>query len=108
MIVELAPFDCHCESLVLAEVISYMEDIRTNEIAPSMFKLSELNKIHCACLLNYKVADCLSHSTRLKERLLENLPNLTAVAHGRDIFLIFSENVGTALQDMRQRASMQC
>jgi len=34
------------------------------------------------------------NSTRFKDRLLKTVPNLTAVTHGRDVLLTFSDNLG--------------
>jgi len=38
----------------------------------------------------------------IKDRLLAACPDLTAVAHGRDILLTFNENVGVALKQMTE------
>ena len=37
------------------------------------------------------------HSTRLKERLLKYIPDLRAHNKGRDVFLVFEEDIGAAL-----------
>jgi hypothetical protein len=101
-----APYECEVESLALAEIISFLEESLINESTPSVFKLSELTKMYAAYLSKFKSTQIENvHSSRLKERLLENLPNLTAVNHGRDVLLTFADNLGLALQDLRDRAS---
>ena len=93
------------ESLALAEVISFMEDTAISETAPAVFKLSELVKIYMSFLSRYNCKQTAIHSTRFKERLLEAVPNLTAIPHGRDVLLTLSDNLGIALQELRNQAS---
>ena len=89
------------ESLALAEVIAYMEDANMGGMSPTVFRLSELTKMYASHLPNQKQQGSQSenriHSTRFKERLLANCPNLPAVSHGRDVLLNFKDNVGIAL-----------
>ena len=37
------------------------------------------------------------HGARLKERLLKHLPDLRAHNNGRDVFLVFQNDIGAAL-----------
>ena len=91
------------ESIALAEVIAYMEDVKNKELTPSVFTLSELSKLYDEQLERHGVkVDNKVHSTRLKDRLLDNFTNLTAVTHGREVFLTFNEHLGLALQQMHQ------
>ena len=93
------------ESLALAEVIGYLEDRRFVDVTPSAFKLSELNKLYTDLLGKYNVSSSgRIHSSRLKDRLLANCPNLICVSHGRDVLLTFADHVGVALQHAREHA----
>lgn len=89
------------ESLALADVIAYMEDIKLVEV-PAVFKLSDLCSLYCSSLesMNAPRASKM-HATRLKERIIENCPNVTAVTHGRDVLLTFNDHVGAAVKQMQ-------
>jgi len=102
----VVPYDCDSDSLAFAEVISYMEDAVYSETTPVVFKLSELTHLYSAYLSKFKIPQNTKvNSTRFRERLLENLPNLTAVSHRRDVLLTFSHNIGAALHDIRDRST---
>jgi hypothetical protein len=93
----------NAESLALAEVIAYMEDMRLVEVTPTVFKLSELCQLYCNHLEKLDVpVTSKVHASRIKERILDNYPAVTAVPHGRDVLLTFGEHVGAALQQMRE------
>ena len=87
------------EALALADVMAHIENRRILDATPAVFKLTELSKLYCASLVRYKVpASSKTHSSRLRERLLANCPELTSVPHGRDVFLTFEQDIGMALQ----------
>jgi hypothetical protein len=88
--------------IALAELLSYIEDCREESMDGDMapvFKLSDLNKMYTARLTNLG-ADMTSrvNSTRLKERILSNIPDLQAHKHGREVLLAFEDDVGLALK----------
>ena len=85
------------ESLALAEVIAYIEDKPSYETPPSVFKLSDLCKLYTDRLSRRSI-HAKVNTTRFKEWLLANMPNLTAVPNGHDVLLTLSENLGLALQ----------
>jgi hypothetical protein len=91
-------------SLALAELITYLEDVISPEFAPSVFKLSELTKL-CSLQLQKHLTGSNSNvnSSRLKDRLEENYPGLIIINHGREVFLTYSEYIGEALQLMRDQ-----
>ena len=96
------PSEMDVNSLALAELIAYMEDVRSTEFAPSVFKLSELTKLYSSQLQKHHIgSNSKVNSSRLKDRLMENYPGLTSVNHGRDVLLTYSEHIGEALQLMR-------
>ena len=66
------------ESVAFAELVSYMEDCQQKDHPiGSIFKLSELVKLYYTQRLEQLGADMSSrvHPTRLKERLLFQMPN---------------------------------
>ena len=84
-------------AVALAELITYMEDVSKEDIAP-VFKLADLTKLYTTRInrlgveLNQKV-----HATRLKERLLAHFQDMQEHKKGRDIYLVFKNDVGSAL-----------
>ena len=68
-----------------------------------MFKLRELGNFYTELLHMHGVnLHAKLNISRFKDRLLAACPDLTAVAHGRDILLTFNENVGVALKQMTE------
>lgn len=85
--------------IAFAELISYIEDARSdNEIAP-IFKLADLCKLYSMRMK--QLGSDLSgriHSTKLKNRVLAYFPDMEAHKQGRDVMLIFNNDVGLALK----------
>jgi len=91
------------ESLALAEVIAYIEDRNCSDETHNVFKLSELGNLYTEQLQKHGVTlHAKLNTTRFKDRLLAPCPDLTAVAHDRDVLLTFSENVGAALKQINE------
>ena len=104
-------FENFDDSLAFAEIIDYLEEARDNDdgLAP-VFKLSEIVRLFGEYLQRHRLMSNTSHdlastikpnSTRFKERLLANLPNLTAVNHGKEVLLTFPEHLWFALEQTR-------
>ena len=86
------------ESIALAELASFIEESKLDsEVAP-IFKLSDLVKLYVHRLQQLKacVPDRVN-STRLKDRILAQIPALRAQNKGREVFLVY-EDIGAALQ----------
>ena len=79
--------------------------MRFVEVTRTVFELSELCGLYCNHLkkLNAPLTSKV-HTSRLKERIRENFPAVTAVPHGRDVSLTFSEHIGTAMQQIPNSA----
>jgi len=77
---------------------------------PTVLKLSDLSRLY-ATHLDRHMPNASSTSkinaTHLKERLIENIPNFTAVTHGREVLLTFSEHLGEALHHMKDNADAE-
>ena len=84
-------------SIALAELISYLEDCRRYTDIRS-FRLADIVKLYKERLHQLgEDAPERIHSTHLKNRILWHLPELKAYNKGRDVFLAFSEDVGSLL-----------
>jgi len=75
--------------LVLAELLSYIQDIRANTSVTAVFKMAYLVKQYSARLTQYGYScDTRLNSTLLCDRLLFHFPDIMqARQDGRDIYL---------------------
>ncbi|RUM46949.1 MAG: hypothetical protein DSY80_01385 [Desulfocapsa sp.] len=83
------------ESIALAELISYIEESRSTGVTAPVFKLADLGKMFATRLQQLGV--CLHsrvNTTRLKCRLLTHMPDLRAITQGRDILMMFDQDIG--------------
>ena len=89
-----------CESIALAELISYIEEQRLSATAAAIpvFRLADLVTVYSERLteLNPDYKGNVN-STRLKERLLGHCPYLKAAKQGRDILLTYDTAIGDAI-----------
>ena len=84
--------------IVLAELVVYIEETHIEEGTTPVFRLADLAKLYTTRMEHLGVALCKKvNSTRLKERLLAQLPGLRAQSKGRDVLLAFDEDIGEAL-----------
>lgn len=84
--------------IAFAELVVFMEDMHANEDNAPVFKLSDVANLYKTRLeqLGASVTSRI-HTTRLKDRLLSVLPDLTAHSEGRDTLLLFNKDIGPAL-----------
>ena len=82
------------EAIALAELVMYIEEAQR----PMIFQLSDLAKMYSFPLkqLGGHVAGRVN-STRLKDRLLAQIPELGEYTEGKEVKLEFSGNIGAAL-----------
>ncbi|KAG7174307.1 hypothetical protein Hamer_G003243 [Homarus americanus] len=87
------------QCIALAELVFYIEDAHTNTEAVKVFKLPGLTRMYTTRLeqLGTSISGSV-HSTDLKNRILTYFPDLQAHKEGRDVFLVFNEDVGPALR----------
>lgn len=84
-----------------AELLSFIDDSITenhDQNTSPVFRLSDLRKLYSDRLLQLGVSCPYVHSTRLKDRILANFPELKAFKEGRDILLISNDDIGVALR----------
>ena len=96
---EESDMDTVNHGIVLAELVSYIEDTCMDDLVPHVFKLTDLVNLYSTRLkqLGTKVVGRI-HSTKLKNRILGFFPDMEA--HKQDIYtvLISNADVGTALR----------
>ena len=84
---------------MLGELVSYIEQVRTDSEHIPVFKLSDLGKLYETRLAQLSNdTNSAVHSTRLTERLLKQIPDLRAQSQGREILLMFDKNIGDAIK----------
>ena len=91
----------HYDSLVIAELVTYIEEVHQHPTIIPTIKLKSLKKIYknrLAELEQIDVKEVKVHPGRLKTRLLKQLPGLRAEKKGKDILLMFSKDIGSTIQ----------
>ena len=84
--------------IVFAELVLYIEEARLDEETAQVFKVANLVELYQSRMQQLGVKlDTRVHSTRLKHRLLAQFPDMRAHTKGRDVLLVFEEDVGAAL-----------
>ena len=82
--------------LVFSELLAYIVGTKTTTEGPVVFKLADLIRLYEERLNQFGIQHDV-HSTRLKEIILEEIPELEAHKNGRDILLAFAKDVGSVL-----------
>ena len=90
--------DKEISAIVFAELVLFIEETRQDEGTATVFKLADLTQLYQSRMEQLGVKqDVRIHSTRLKERLLSQFPDMHAYNKGRDVLLAFQDDVGAAL-----------
>ena len=90
--------DSCLHGIAFAQLVAYLEDMNSDENSAPVFKLTDIAQLYKTRLehLGLTVGERI-HTTRLKERLLSELPHLRAHSRGRDTLLSFEKDIGPAL-----------
>ena len=85
--------------LVFSELLAYIVETKISTDEPVVFKLADLVSLYKQRLEQFGIGSSESdtHPTRLKEKLLAEIPELEAHRSGRHILLAFQKDVGFAL-----------
>ena len=84
--------------IVVAELVMYIEEAHLETSTAPVFKPADLAHLYMSRMEQLGVvSDTRVNTTRLKQRLLAHFPDLRAHTKGRDVFLVFDENIGAAL-----------
>ena len=87
-----------CHSIALAELISYIDEMRLSETTVPVFRLADLVSVYGERLAELGVENQgYVHPTRLKDRLLLHCPYMKAITQGRDVLLTYDTAVGDAI-----------
>ena len=85
-------------AVVFAELALYIEETRQDEETAPVFRLADLVQLYQSTMEQLGVQlDTRVHSTRLKQRLLAQFPDMWTHTRGRDILIAFEEDLGLLL-----------
>ena len=88
----------YSESIALSELVTFIEETRLDEGVHLYFNLADLAKLYHKRLEQLGVSiPKRINTTRLKERLLDRMPNLKVHTKGRDVVLAFDDDIANAL-----------
>lgn len=85
--------------LVFSELLVYVSEKRYSTDEPAVFRLAELVSLYKERLEQFGTDIPDVNSTRLKERLLSEIPELVAYKKGRDVLLAFEKDIGPVLSE---------
>ena len=87
------------QGIAFPELVVFLDDTSNDEDSAAVFRISDLVKLYKDRLEHLGVTvDSRIHSTRLKNRLIAQLPELRAHSEGRDTLLTFQRNIGLDLK----------
>ena len=92
------------EELAFAELIGYIVECLEQE-APGVLTLSELVKFYQCKLKEVGAESGKTNATRLRERVSEAVPDLTAHPEGREVILASRHDIGGILTEAKRRDS---
>ncbi|VDI48816.1 Hypothetical predicted protein [Mytilus galloprovincialis] len=91
--------DNQFHGIVLAELVAYIEDSRMDTEVATIFRLADLLNMYTNRLEQFGIDTSKRlNSTHLKDRILAAIPDLEAHKQGRDVLLIFNEDIGKAIK----------
>ena len=95
-----------CQGIALAELVSFLEEYRNDSDDSPVFKLSQLSRMYASRLeqMGVDISQRI-HTTRLKERLIQQCPDLTSYKDGREVLLAFTEDVAAVLKKATETSS---
>ena len=81
-----------CHARALADIVSYLEDTNCDQTVAPVFQIPELTQMYHDRLKQMGIdSACTIHSTRLKNKLLESIPDFHAAKEGRVNILAFND-----------------
>ena len=86
------------QGIALAELVAYIEDARADSEISPIFKLADLARMYSTRVEQLGTHVGRVNSTLLKHRILAHFPDLQAHKEGRDVLLIFTDDVGPAMK----------
>ena len=89
--------DAHPQAF--SELLTYLVETSRSSEGPTVFRLADLVNLYTKRLEQLGVEAPAVNSTRLKEKLLSEVPELEAHKQGRDVLLAFQKDVSFVLSD---------
>ncbi|CAC5380750.1 HPGD [Mytilus coruscus] len=77
----------------LAELVTYFFETRRNSEESVVFRLADLAYLYEERLTQLGSSSAQVHSTRLRDKLLQKMPELEAHTKGRDVLLMFKKDI---------------
>lgn len=85
--------------IAFTEVLSYIEEASLNSTVAPIFRMKDLATLYTDKLKDLgAVITGRVHTTQLKDRVIDAMPELTAHKKGRDVVLVRNTDVGSALE----------
>ena len=81
----------------LAELVTYIFETQRNSEESVVFRLADLANLYEERLAQLGSSSAQVPSTRLKDKLLQKMPELEAHLKGRDVLLMFEKDIGPAI-----------
>ena len=79
--------------------MSYIDKLSTDEVVAPVLKLADFCKLYSTRLDQLGVKQTSRvHSTKLKNRILSQFPDMSDYREGRDVLLAFNKDIGLALK----------
>ena len=85
--------------LVFSELLTYVIETRNSSDGPVSFRLANLVSLYKERLEQFGTDIPDVNSTRLKEKLLAEIPALETYKDGRDVYLTFKKDVGPVMSE---------
>ncbi|KAJ8379036.1 hypothetical protein AAFF_G00232050 [Aldrovandia affinis] len=89
--------DAHPQAF--SELVTYLVETTRSGEGPAVFRLADIVYLYAQHLEQLGVDAPAVNSTRLKEKLLSEIPELEAHKQGRDVLLAFQKDVGFVLSE---------
>ena len=83
--------------LVLSELVNYIVETSLNSDGPTVFPLADIYQLYQQRLAQLAVDTPTVNTTRLKDKLLAEIPELEAHKKGRGVLLAFQKDVALSL-----------
>ena len=92
--------DASLKDIALAELVSCIFETQRNSTESVVFRLADLVSMYMyqEILSQHGLKSLPVHTTRLKEQLLNKIPSLKAHTKGRDLLLMFENDIGPAIE----------
>ena len=88
-----------CHAIALADIVRYIEDAKYDQTVSPVFQMTELISMYSDRLKQLGIDIPTIHSTRLKDKILTNIPDLQTHKEGRTNVLALNADVAPALKE---------